>query len=274
MKYRKPKRIFEDSGSVNPEQSYYVPLENVTNTKKQDIKTMVDMGRYFSIFAPRQSGKTTVFKRICSELQKDPIYAAIVLSFDDYSSIDKTEFYSLLEKTRFIKAFFKEVNAYEDLSLQEYALPGNRLDMKRILLNFERYVSQIGVRAFYSEEKPYEKTGQFLLTAWLYQFVKGEQSDLRYEVLSGLGRLDIMLTYKGKKYIIETKVNRHDDVSGIIEEGVQQLSGKYLATENTTEGYLVVFNTRVPVGTGCEPQTHQSGDKQVISFTIAIGKPT
>ncbi|MCP4298133.1 MAG: hypothetical protein GY786_21310, partial [Proteobacteria bacterium] len=113
----------------------------------------------------------------------------------------------------------------------------------------------------------------FLLTAWLYQFVKGEQGDLRYEVLSGLGRLDIMLTYKGKKYIIETKVNRHDDVRWIIEEGVLQLSGKYLATEGTTEGYLVVFDTRMPVGTVSEPQTHQSGDKQVISITIAIGKP-
>jgi hypothetical protein len=529
MKYRKPRRTFEDSGSVNPEQSYYVPLENVTNTKKQDIKTMVDLGRYFSIFAPRQSGKTTVFKRICSELQKDPAYVAIVLSFEDYTNVDKTEFYPLLEmelydqllnrlnevhcekvetvnqslqshhltghlsfrllfeklnriiqqkkivifidefdgipgdelgnflttlrklyqkykevkqkalysigligirnitklivggvspfniadqvelppfslknikdiytqyteetnqpfteaavrkvyqetegqpwlvnrlgtiltvnikpetiepideqdaekaiqillkerndhfdnlyekaklyketfvqivfdhveynpenedqtwleqygliknigghavvanniyKTRYIKAFFKDVNAYEDLALKEYELPGNRLDMKRILLNFDRYVSQIGVRAFYSEEKPYEKTGQFLLTAWLYQFVKGEQGDLRYEVLSGLGRLDIMLTYKGKKYIIETKVNRHHDVSGIIEEGVHQLSGKYLATEDTTEGYLVVFNTRAPVGSGCEPQTHRAGDRQVISFTIAIGKPT
>lgn len=46
----------------------------------------------------------------------------------------------------------------------------------------------------------------------LYQFVKGEQSDLRYEVLSGLGRMDILLTYKGEKYIIETKVNFQDDV--------------------------------------------------------------
>ena len=49
--YRKPKRIFENSGSVNTEIAYYVLLDNVTNTMKQDLKTMVDMGRYFSIFA-------------------------------------------------------------------------------------------------------------------------------------------------------------------------------------------------------------------------------
>jgi hypothetical protein len=28
MTYKKPRRIFEGSGVVNPEESYYVPLEN------------------------------------------------------------------------------------------------------------------------------------------------------------------------------------------------------------------------------------------------------
>jgi hypothetical protein len=60
--YQKPRRIFENSGSVNTKEAYYVPLDNVTNTLNQDIKTMVDQGRYFSIFAPRQSGKTTFLK--------------------------------------------------------------------------------------------------------------------------------------------------------------------------------------------------------------------
>jgi hypothetical protein len=525
--YRKPKRVFEKSGVVFPEMSYYVLLENVVNSDKQDIQTMIDRGRYFSIFAPRQSGKTTFLTETCSQLHNDPTYVAIILSFQDNSDLDKAQFYGMMErylysqllsrlkevdcekteavkrfldnhhltdhisfkllfeelnqliqlkkivifidefdgiplkqlsnfltalrelyqqykgikqkalysigligirnitklvvggvspfniadqvdlppfslknvrdlyaqyteetnqpftagavkkvyqettgqpwlvnrlgtiltmdikpktiepineqdvekaiqillkerndhfdnlyekakiyketfveivfdhveynqydeeqswleqyglikniddhavvanniyKTIHIKAFFKEVKADKDISLPEYILPGNKLDMKRILLNFERYISQIGVRAFYSEEKPYEKTGQFLLTAWLYQFVRGGQGDLRYEVLSGLGRLDIMLTYKGKKYIIETKVNRHDDVSWIIEEGVHQLAGKYLATEGTTEGYLVVFDTRTPVGAVCEPQSLLAGDKHVTCITIAIGK--
>jgi hypothetical protein len=76
--------------------------------------------------------------------------------------------------------------------------------------------------------------------------VKGEQGELRYEVVSGLGRMDVLLTYKGNKYIIETKVNHKDDVSRVIEEGVLQLSGKYLASEGANEGYLVVFDTRIP----------------------------
>ena len=31
MNYKKPKRMFEDSGTVDPKMSYHVELENVTN---------------------------------------------------------------------------------------------------------------------------------------------------------------------------------------------------------------------------------------------------
>jgi AAA+ ATPase superfamily predicted ATPase len=98
MKYRKPVRIFEDAGIVNPKKAYYIQLENVTNTRKHDIKTMVDQGRYFSIFAPRQSGKTTFLKRFCQELEKDRTYVAILLSFEKYSKLGKEEFYAQVQK--------------------------------------------------------------------------------------------------------------------------------------------------------------------------------
>jgi len=69
MAYKKPKRFFEKSGAVDPDASYYISLENVANTDNQDMKTMVDTGRYFSIFAPRQSGKTTFFEGFSVELE-------------------------------------------------------------------------------------------------------------------------------------------------------------------------------------------------------------
>ncbi len=526
-KYRKPRRIFEDSGTVNPEEAYYVPLDNVTNSKNQDIKTMVDRGRYFSIFAPRQSGKTTFLKEVCRELHEDQTYAAVILSFQKYKQLDKRTFYAqvqkhlyrqlidrltvvkceklpeiksflnthrltnhisfsdlfeelnrmieykkivvfidefdgiprkelenflttlrdlyqqykdikqkalysvgligirnitklvvggispfniadqvelppfslknirdlyaqyteetnqpftqsavkkvyeetagqpwlvnrlgtiltvnvkpetvkpidekdveiaiqilLLErndhfdnlyekailyketfvkivfdhvkyipndkeqtwleqyglikkkernalvanniyKERYIETFFSDAKLSEDISISEYSLSDDSLDMERIILDFEKYITRIGVSAFYEKKKPYEKTGQFLLTAWLYQFVKGGEGDLRYEVPTGLGRMDILLTYKGKKYIIETKVNRHDDLTAIIEESILQLSSKYLATESTTLGYLVIYDTKTLVGARCQPQYHQAEDKRVTSFTIGIGK--
>ncbi len=525
--YRKPVRFFEDSGTVNPEAAYCVYLENVTNTKHQDIKTMVDLGRYFSIFAPRQSGKTTFIEGLCDQLHRDPTYVAVLLSFQEYKNLDKQEFYAEIEKylyaqliTRlkqvncekteavqqflnhhhltnnvsfkslfeglngilqfkkivvcidefdgippielesflttlrelyqkhkkvihkalysigligirnitklvvggvspfniadhvelppfslkniqdlyaqyteethqpfteaavkkvyeetsgqtwlvnrlgtiltvnvkpgtvepidekdvdkairilldekndhfdnlyekavlyketfieivfdnvryipydndqnwleqyglikkknekavvanniyksiFVKTFFEEVKAYEEIPPQKYELPGNRLDMENILLDFEQYIAQIGVQAFYKEKKPYEKTGQFLLTAWLYQFVRGGGGELHYEVKTGLGVMDIMLTYKGNKYIIETKVNRQSNITRTLKRGVAQVAGKYLAPEFCHEGYLVVFDTKTRVGETCEPRYYPAGDKKVTGFIIAIGR--
>ncbi|MCX6581920.1 MAG: AAA-like domain-containing protein [Candidatus Aminicenantes bacterium] len=525
--YRKPLRFFEDSGIVNPEASYCVSLDNVVNTKNQDIKTMVDLGRYFSIFAPRQSGKTTFIEELCTQLHRDPTYVAVLLGFQEYKNLDKEEFYAEIEKyfysqlitrlkqvncektgavqqflnqhhltnnvsfkalfeglndllqfkkivvfidefdgiplselenflttlrelyqkhkklthkalysvglagirnitklvvggvspfniadqvvlppfslknvrdlyaqytaetdqpftepavkrvyeetqgqtwlvnrlgailttdiksgtvepidekdvekalqlllreknnhfdnlyekaklyketfveivfdnvkylaydeeqswleqyglikdenghavvanniykSTFVETFFEEVKAYENIPPQRYELPGNRLDMENILLDFEQYIAQIGVQAFYKDKKPYEKTGQFLLTAWLYQFVKGGGGELGYEVKSGLGIMDVMLTYKGKKYIIETKVNRQSNITRTLSQGVAQVSGKYLATEFCHEGYLVIFDTKTPVGETIDPQYFPVGEKKVTVIIIAIGR--
>ncbi len=99
MSYKKPKRMFEDAGLVDPRSAYHVDLERVVNTKNQDVKTMVDRGRYFSIFAPRQSGKTTFFKGICRRLEKDALYVPILLSFQDYKNLSVQRFYQLIQKS-------------------------------------------------------------------------------------------------------------------------------------------------------------------------------
>jgi len=67
-------------------------------------------------------------------------------------------------------------------------------------------------------------------------------------------------------------VNRHDDVTGIVNEGVVQLSEKYLASEGSNEGYLVVFDTRTKVGANCKVEEYQAEDKTVTGFIIAIGR--
>jgi hypothetical protein len=526
MSYKKPKRFFEKSGLVDPNASYYVQLENVTNMDNQDLKTMVDRGRYFSIFAPRQSGKTTFFKGFCRRLEKDPLYVAILLSFQDYKNLSAQRFYQLIQKSiyrqllsrlklvgcpqldaiksyldshvlsdhisfrelfdelngivkqkkivifidefdgiprdelenflttlrelyqeykaredkalysvglvgirnitklivggvspfniadqvglppfslknvrdlyaqysdetnqpfadeavkavytqtagqpwlvnrlgtiltveikpettepitvddvesaikrllrernshfdnllekarmykesfvaaifngidynpddedqswleqfglikeenekvetantiykrRFLKAFFQESKAIADTSLKSYFTRHGLLDMESILSDFEEYIMQIGVNAFYSGKKPYEKTGQFLLTAWLYQFVEGGKGDLRFETPTGLGRMDILLTYKGRKYIVETKINR-SNIEKTVEKAIDQLCEKYLLTEQSDEGCIVVFDINTKTGKMCTPRRREIAGKQLLIFNIAIGR--
>jgi hypothetical protein len=98
MKYHPPKRIFEDTGYVDPEKSYYVQIDNVVNRHNQDLKTMVDHGRYFSIFAPRQSGKTTFFRTFAKDLETNPEYIFILMSFENCKHDDLITFYTYIQK--------------------------------------------------------------------------------------------------------------------------------------------------------------------------------
>jgi hypothetical protein len=98
MNYQPPKRRFERAGYVNPETAYYVPIENITNEDNEDMKTMVDHGRYFSIFAPRQSGKTTFFKSFANEMETNSNYIFILMSFENCKRDDSNTFYSYIQK--------------------------------------------------------------------------------------------------------------------------------------------------------------------------------
>ncbi|CAB1065974.1 hypothetical protein D1BOALGB6SA_10773 [Olavius sp. associated proteobacterium Delta 1] len=130
---------------------------------------------------------------------------------------------------------------------------------------------QIGVNAFYSGTKPYEKTGQFLLTAWLYQFVEGGKGGLGFETPTGLGRMDILLPYKGRKYIVETKINR-SNIEKTVEKAIDQVGEKYLVTEQSDEGCVVVFDIKTKTGELCTPRRREIAGKQVLIFNIATGR--
>ena len=109
------------------------------------------------------------------------------------------------------------------------------------------------------------------MTAWLYQFVEGGKGDLRYEMPTGLGRMDILLTYGERKYIIETKINRAN-INKTIVRAVEQLSEKYLLTEKAEEGYVVVFDVKTKVGEVRTPQKRMGEEKEVLIFGVGIGR--
>ncbi len=66
---------------------------------------------------------------------------------------------------RFTMTFFRESGAIADVSVKNYFRLDGFLNMEAILSDFEEYIIRIGVNAFYKSQKPYERTGQFLLTA-------------------------------------------------------------------------------------------------------------
>ena len=190
MEYKKPRRIFEDSGLVDPVGAYHVNIEKVLNTKGQDIKTMVDLGRYFSIFAPRQSGKTTFFEDFCSRLETDPTYIPILLSFQDYKNLDPSRFYQLIQKALHDQLIsrLKDVQCPVQDEVSKYftthALK-DHIDFREVFENLNRIITDKKIIIFIDEFDgiPIGELENFLTTLReLYQKYKKQKDKALYSV--------------------------------------------------------------------------------------------
>jgi len=121
------------------------------------MQSMVDAGRYFSIFAPRQSGKTTFFRDFCAQLSKDPTYIPILLSFQDNKSLNALDFYNQIQKNLYrqlldrldatkcvqfnaVKSFLETCNLTNHLVFRELFETLNRLiQQKKIVIFIDEF---------------------------------------------------------------------------------------------------------------------------------------
>ena len=95
-------RRFGTQGPVNPQEHYVVPRSD----EIADFIKRVEEGRYVVIFAPRQTGKTTFFRRALDVLVADSgieaeaaspaAYFPIPLNFDVYKNTSVADFYANL----------------------------------------------------------------------------------------------------------------------------------------------------------------------------------
>jgi hypothetical protein len=128
---------------------------------------------------------------------------------------------------------------------------GGELQMSTILSRFREFVERRGRealrlcsgQAFKVTPMPQEATGQYLLMAYLDLLVRHVGGDRFTEVFSGPGRLDLLVIFRGRRYVIETKI-WHGPAE--LDQGLAQLAD-YLASEGQTEGYYVVFHARPKV---------------------------
>jgi len=81
-------RYFNTHGPVEVEKHYVVSRQGLAD----ELKTQIDQGKYFTIFAPRQMGKTTLLRKLNEMLAEDPDYLPIPISFERYESWSVTDF--------------------------------------------------------------------------------------------------------------------------------------------------------------------------------------
>ena len=124
--------------------------------------------------------------------------------------------------------------------LRDYLTSTGRIEMVSLLDNFRDFIGHAGFRILQVPETPQESVGRHLLLAYLDEFVKRVGGFMHIEVPTGRGRMDILITHNRRKYVVETKIWRGDSR---YQSGKKQLAA-YLALEEATEGYYVVFDHR------------------------------
>jgi hypothetical protein len=81
-------RYFNTLGPVNETEHYVVPRRELIT----DLVAQIEQGKYFTIFAPRQMGKTTLLRRLSERLQTQPHYLPITLSFEAFENWSEEDF--------------------------------------------------------------------------------------------------------------------------------------------------------------------------------------
>lgn len=84
-------RVFNTSGPCDPEKHYTVMRDTLVLKGEE----LVERGRYFTIFAPRQAGKTTYFQLLFRQLATKG-YTPIWISFEGLRTLSRAEFYQAI----------------------------------------------------------------------------------------------------------------------------------------------------------------------------------
>lgn len=154
------------------------------------MKTMVDRGRFFSIFAPRQSGKTTFLEKTREQLQEDPTYIVTLLSFQKYQQLEKTRFYELLETTLYQQLInrLREVNCDKTETIEQFLNSHHLTDhisFSRLFEKLNQIVQFKKIVVFIDEFDgiPLKELGNFLMALRdLYQQYKKTEQKALYSV--------------------------------------------------------------------------------------------
>ncbi len=138
-----------------------------------------------------------------------------------------------------------------DTDFIDYLTSDGKIEMEPLLDNFQDFIARVGFKILHVPDTPKEFVGQYLLYAYLDQFVRIVRGAMYLEVQTGRGRIDLLILHNTHKYIVETKIWEGDRR---YQSGKRQLAA-YLKSEGAVEGYYVVFDHRTVPEPRAETET-------------------
>ena len=168
---------------------------------------VINLGHLYGILVPSEQGRCRIHNRIFEQR----IYAHIM---------------SELLQTKYL-----EMNGF---SVPEF-YSGEGLNVKVILQRFQAFMKE-----HYSgkDARFLEREGRLLFLSYLRPIINGRGFDFKEPNVAEERRMDIVITYRTQRYVIELKIWHGPKYH---QKGLKQLSD-YLDTYSLREGYLLIYD--------------------------------
>ena len=120
-----------------------------------------------------------------------------------------------------------------------YVRADGSLDMHKMLTSFTEFYRENS--AIWLDKFDYKESGPHLFTMAFLQRIINGGGKIHREYALGTGRVDLLITWKTQRIVVELKVWRSEKITLI--EGLDQ-TARYMDISNATEGHLIIFDER------------------------------
>jgi hypothetical protein len=143
--------------------------------------------------------------------------------------------------------------------LWQWQKPNGELDMDRLLQEFQKFWRRHS--EVWEKKSDYTEAFPHLLLMAFLQRVTNGGGHIDREYAAGRGRMDLMVEYAGKCYIIEVKIiYYYDTPAAVREEGLEQIQQYRDRIDASASAYLVIFDRR--------PKAKELSWDEKISWTV------
>jgi hypothetical protein len=141
----------------------------------------------------------------------------------------------------------------------QWQKPNGELDMDKLLQEFQKFWRRHS--EIWEQKSDYTEAFPHLLLMAFLQRVTNGGGNIDREYAAGRGRMDLLVEYAGKSYIIEVKIIHYYNTPDTVkEEGLEQIQGYRDKIDSSVPSYLVIFDRR--------PQAKELSWDEKISWTV------
>ncbi|HLP47533.1 MAG TPA: AAA family ATPase [Candidatus Kapabacteria bacterium] len=177
-----------------------------------------------------------------------------------HNRIYKELIYNYMASVYKREAILKPSSSYYNLE-EPYLTGDGKLDFERVLLKFQEFMKKEYSKR---DEAFLERNGRLIFLAFVKPILNGKGYDFKEVQASEEKRMDVIITYKREKFIIELKIWRGQKAH---ENGIAQLSN-YLETQGLKNGYLIIFDFTKKEGKVYKKKRIASNQKNIFAVWV------